>query len=240
MRYLKNIGKKVVLFVIVVSSMSCGTWGEYYVSQETSSDGNERSQNIDGVDIYVIPHNRYEIESNFSPWYVPLVPTEGKGYQSYYYYEELGSYSKPLKDNLDYFMVELLVNPYVNAVSIDVSSLQIVRESGAVVNPERFHLSEAWVLPKMRGKAISLEPGEISCLHLQSFDKMTPITVARREEIKAPTCFLLKYPIAPVHPSEKFSFIIGEAAQNTIPISPVEIKFAGEKIKEFSGYRMGP
>ena len=107
MRYLKGISKKVLFFVTMVSFVGCGTWHDYHVSKETGRNGNENSREINGVNVYVIPHNRYEVGSAFSPGYAPLVPVEGKGFHSYYYFDELGGYSKPLKGNLDYTAVPL-------------------------------------------------------------------------------------------------------------------------------------
>jgi len=229
--------KYIILYLIIFSLAGCGSSFQYLVSEEIGRSGGESNHSNNGINIYVIPQNRYELASTFAPGYIPLFPQDGRGFRSYYYFEEPGSYSKPLKSSLDYFIVELYINSYINNLTVDTSSLRIIRDKGIVLKPDSWHISAAWIRPNMRGKAQSLPSSEMGCVALEAFRQMLPIESARKIEVTRPTCIVLRFPMLPIYPAENFSFFIDGLVMNEVPLSPIEIMFSGKTKSHFVGYR---
>jgi len=164
----------------------------------------------------------------------------GGGFESYYYFDELGKYKKTRKDAPDFFIVEFIIDPRGNNVSVAVDSLAVIRKAGSSVKPEQWHLNEAWIHPSKRGTGLELTPNEVACLHLRSFMEMNSVKSDERVNIRVPTCILLRYPITPIYPGENFAFMAESVFLNGDPITPVRVEFKGEKVRSFTGYMLGP
>ncbi len=228
-----------ILFVISLSG--CSTSSVYYVSKVTADTYGSLDEELgDRLRVYVKPENWYVVSSTFSPLYIPLVSAKEESFASFYYREHLGAYAKPIEEGLNYFIVELIIDSYGDEISIDFSSLNLIRENNVKVSAEKWHAQDAWVSPALEVVGDELGVG-IKCLHIRDFALMRPVTDAVVEiHSEIPTCFILRYPIPPIHPSENFSFEIGNLRIKDSTVSPIKLDFEGELGHESSGYRLGP
>lgn len=205
-----------IIYSLSISLIGCAGYDVDYVST-SENNINARLELVSGH-ILLRPHNQFAVGGSISIAYVPVIPYK-EGHFSSPYYSKRGYYSDTQRD-ISFFIVEAFVLSSDYQTKIDVSSMYI-DDGKNLVSPIGY-----WKTSEQGGETLCKDPRSVG-QHLINSEPVTSLPLLI--EAGYTLCLILKYPMAPIHPTKNFSFEIGKIWVDGRLMSKSRIDFVGTK-----------
>jgi hypothetical protein len=244
---------------LLLSIPGCGGYTEKYKSIPTDSliASNEiinAKIDLNGVGIFINPENYFLVKSigHVGP---VIIPDKDGRFTSDYYPNQ----SQPPS----YFIIELLIDPNGNKVSLDLSTLRLISNNDTYTAGKYWKVREAYWYSRERMSVQKRKEFDFNtrtrhklCYNIDVFTrgsssndmnnmvmKESPKPVTRDLQLldkTIPSCFILMFNIPPLNPQNEFLFGIGNILINDEIFTGTQTKFGFKKFKDYQMVLPGP